>query len=196
LLQLALPAKTLSLGEFKSTVERAVECWKLKRGVQSGGTGALKVASSTRFASGFWALVHARAVLEGARRLLELDEKRALPEEAGVVLDELKRLRELERGSRVVGELVNREISKLDYLEEQWRELQSSGWKRCSELRMGFGFEGGGGGEFKRDFIAHAGFHSEVIEIRLTEKRLEMKMRNDQWESVKQVLREVTYEGA
>ncbi len=196
--QLALLAKAASLGELESAIERVVECWRSKRVVQRGEDGALKVASGTRFASGFLALVHARAVLEGARKLLDRTEGPVPLEGATVTFDELKRLRDLVRGSRVVSELVNREISKLDRLRERWVKLRSCEWARLSELQLGSAPEESKGDEsvFKRDFIAHAGFHTEVLEARLTEEGLEVRVRNERWELVKKVLREVTQEGA
>jgi CRISPR-associated protein Csx1 len=196
--QLALLARAASLSELESAIEGAVECWRSKRVVQRGEDGALKVASGTRFAAGFWALVHARAVLEGARKLLDRTEGLVPLEEATVTLGELKRLKDLVKGSRVVGELVNREISKLDRLRERWVKLGSGEWVRLSELQLGFAPEESRGDEsvFKRDFIAHAGFHTDVLEVRLTERGLEVRVRNERWGLVKKVLREVTQEGA
>jgi CRISPR-associated protein Csx1 len=196
--QLALLAKATPLRELESAIERAVKCWRSKRVVQRGEDGDLKVASGTRFAAGFLALVHARAVLEGAGNLLDHTEGLVPLEKATVTFDELKRLRDLVKGSRVVSELVNREISKLDYLRERWVKLRSCEWARFNELQLGSAPEESKGDEsvFKRDFIAHAGFHTDVIEVRLTEKGLEVRVRSDRWELVKKVLREVTQEGA
>jgi CRISPR-associated protein Csx1 len=198
LLQLALLAKSAPLNELEGVIEKAVECWRSKRVAQSGEAGTLRVSSGTRFAAGFWALVHARAVLEGARKLLGHTEEPIPLEGATVTFDELKRLRDLVKGSRVVSELVNREISKLDDLGEQWLKLRGDEWVRRDVLQLGFAPEESKGDEsvFKRDFIAHAGFHTDVIEVRLTEKMLEARVRSERWELVKKVLREVTQEGA
>jgi len=195
LLQLALLAKVASMDELKRILEGAVNCWKSKRGVREGGPGTLEVSSGTRFAAGFWVLVHVRAVLEGARKLLELIKEPTQLGEVAVTLDELGRLKKLVEGSKVISALVNREISKLKYLEGQWLKLRSgSGWLRCDELQLKCGSDEGRVDEsiFKRDFIAHAGFHTDALEIRLAEKELEIRVRSDQWERVNRVLREVT----
>jgi CRISPR-associated protein Csx1 len=196
--QLALLAKAAPPGELREALERAVECWKSKRGARESGSGVLSVSSDTKFAAGFRALIHTRAVLEGARKLLGLTEGSVPLEEATVTLDELKRLRDLVRGSRVVGALVNREISKLDHLRGRWAKPRSGEWARLSELQLGSAPEEGRGDEsvFKRDFIAHAGFHTDVLEARLAERGLEVRVRSDQWERVRKVLREATLEGS
>jgi len=197
LLQLALLAKAAPFNEFKRAAERAIECWRSKRTAQKGDAGSLKVVSGTRFAPGFWAFIHARAVLEGARKLLGLAEGSVPLKEATVTLNELKSLKELVRGSKVVSVLVDREISKLDLLEKRWSKPGSGEWVGYGELR-GFGPEKGGGdeGTFERDFIAHVGFHTGVLELRLAEKGLEIRVGSEQWEHVSKVLREVTHEGA
>ena len=186
--QLALLAKAAPLRGFRKAVESAIECWKRKRIVQKGNT--LRVVSGTRFASGFWALIHARAVLEGTRKLISARGS-APPEEATltpplekttVTLEELKSLKKLLEGSKVVKMLVNREISKLEDQKGQWSSKYRS--------------EGGDNGTFKRDFIAHAGFHIDVLEVRLVGKELEIRMKSDQWKRVKEVLCKVTQEGA
>ena len=194
--QLASLAKAALLNEFKRAAEKAVECWRGKR-VASSEAGALRVVSGTRFAPGFWALIHARAVLEGARRLLGFAEGAASLERATVTFDELKRLRDLMRGSKVVSELVNRELSKLDRLRERL-EPWSGEWVKLVDLQPEYGPEEGRSDEnvFVRNFIAHAGFHIEVLAMRLVEKELQVKVRGDQWERVSKVLREVTREWA
>ncbi|MFZ8854720.1 MAG: hypothetical protein ACO2OQ_00965 [Thermofilaceae archaeon] len=195
--QLALLAKAALPDKLGEALRRAVECWKSKRGAREEGSGALKVSSDTKFAAGFRALIHARAVLEGARKLLDRAEGPVPLEEAAVTLDELKRLRDLVRGSRVVSALVNREISKLDYLRKRWAKPRGGEWARLSELQLGPAPEESKGDEsvFRRDFIAHAGFHTDVLEARLAERGLEVRVRSDQWKSVKEVLREATLEG-
>ncbi len=216
--QLALLAKAAPPDKLGEALKKAVECWRSKRGARESGSGVLKVSSGTKFAAGFRALIHARAVLEGARKLLGLTEGSVPLEEAAVTLDELKRLRDLVRGSRVVGELVNREISKLDYLRERWTKPRrkpgilasslklligrwvkprSGEWARLSELQLGSAPKESKGDEsvFRRDFIAHAGFHTDVLEARLAERGLEVRVRSDQWERVKEVLCEATLEG-
>ncbi len=222
--QLALLVKAAPLDELREAAERAIECWKRGRKrtpveeVVAEKADSLEVASCTKFAPGFWALVHARAVLEGARKLLGLAEGSVPLEGATVTLGELSSLRELVRGSRVVSALVEREISKLDLLKKQGSKFLSSEWvgygelyrrmlmeRRTSELvdlleeqEPKPGSEEGkvDKGKFRRDFIAHAGFHTGILEVRLAGKGLEIRVRSDQWKDVSEVLREVTHEGA
>lgn len=197
LLQLALLAKAAPLDGIKCTIERAVKCWKDKRGTQSAdSSNDVKVASGTRFASGFWALVHARAVVEGARGLLGFGGPRVELEAATASLSELNKLKELLRGSRVVRELANREISKLDKIEKSGC-VPSDRWVLYSDVQRERGEPAGGKGDtFERDFIAHAGFHSDVVELRMEESRLLMRVKVDEWERVKEVLRKAVYESA
>jgi len=219
--QLALLAKAAPLDELKGATkgaigaaDRAIDCWRRKRDVRGGDT--LRVASRTRFAPGFLALIHARAVLEGARKLLELCEGSIPLEEAAVRFDELNSLKMLVKGSEVVSVLVDREISKLDYYiwEKQGWKFLSSEWvgydellrkmygeKSCEladlleEQESGSGKSKNDKSKFKRDFIAHAGFHTGVLELRLAGEKLEIRVKSDQWERVSEVLREVTREG-
>jgi hypothetical protein len=112
--------------------------------VREGGPGTLGVSSGTRFAAGFWVLVHVCAVLEGARKLLELTREPTQLGEVAVTLDELGRLKKLVEGSKVISALVNREISKLVYLEGEWLKFRSgSGWLRCDELQLKCGSDEG-----------------------------------------------------
>jgi CRISPR-associated protein Csx1 len=195
LIQLALLAKAAPVEELERTIKLSVECWERRRTIQSAGDRALKVASGTKFDPGLWALIHARAVLNGARKLLELDGGRVQElKEATVTLRELKRLREVVKGSKVVDAIVGRELSKLDNLEKE--RAVGANWRLYAEV-LGEAKEGGRDeGVFKRDFIAHAGFHSEVIGLRLVDGGLEAKVRDGGWEKVKEVLREVVLEEA
>jgi len=195
LVQLALLAKAAPIEELERTIELSVECWERRRTIQSAGDRALKVASGTKFDPGFWALIHARAVLNGARKLLGLDGGRVQElKGATVTLRELKELREMVKGSKVVDAIVGRELSKLDNVEKE--RAVGANWRLYAEV-LGEAKEGGRDeGAFRRDFIAHAGFHSEVIELRLADGGLEAKVRDGGWEKVKEVLREIVFEEA
>jgi CRISPR-associated protein Csx1 len=195
LIQLALLAKAASIEELERTIKLSVECWERRRTIQSAGDRVMKVASGTKFDPGFRALIHARAVLNGARKLLGLDGGRVQElKGATVTLRELKELREMVKGSKVVNAIVGRELSKLDNLEKE--RAVGANWRLYAEV-LGEAKEGGRDeGVFKRDFIAHAGFHSGLIELRLADGRLEAKVEDGGWEEVKEVLREVVLEEA
>jgi CRISPR-associated protein Csx1 len=104
-------------------------------------------------------------------------------------------------GSTVVKVLVDREISKLKNI---WEEGQKKGhlsnnWKLYADLSSELKTESEPEQEenedmFQRNFIAHAGFHSRVVELRLRNDQLELKVRPGEWESVKRVLKAVVRE--
>lgn len=200
LLQLALLAKAAPAKSFESLVEKAIGCWKRKRGVSLEGDKA-QVLSGTRLGPGFTALIHAHAVLKGVSSLLGLkQEQQPALEEAAAALGELKKLKDgILKGSRIVKALVDREISKLDWIEKTWRTCSNSEWTPYSEVQRRLlqesTPEGRSGDTFERDFIAHAGFHSEVVELRLANGRLEARVRSSEWGRVKEVLRKAVLEG-
>jgi len=191
LVELALLAKAAPLEELKGIVKRAVDCWEQKRVVKRAGDRALEVVSGARFDLGFWILVHARAALEGVRRLLGLGEGVQELEEAMTTFDELKELKRLVEGSRVVKAVVDRELAKLKEVAEGGAELLRGGWRLYAEVLRDLKKGELGRGDFERDFIAHAGFHSGVVELRLADGGLEARVKSDEWGRVKKVLREV-----
>ncbi|MEM4852798.1 MAG: TM1812 family CRISPR-associated protein [Thermofilum sp.] len=187
LAQLAVLAKTTSLLELERVVGAAVEGWRSARTVEVKGSD-VAVESRTRLSEGLRALLHAHAVLTGARRLLGQAECSSLWD-CTVSFEELKRLKKLVEGSRVVVKLVDRELSKLAYLVSRLERE----WKLYSAYR---GLEKGADGRestFDRDFIAHAGFHSNVLLVRLADGQPELKMNPCRWEAVEQVLLEAAY---
>ncbi|MEM1849450.1 MAG: TM1812 family CRISPR-associated protein [Thermofilaceae archaeon] len=187
LAQLAVLAKTASLLELERVVDAAVEGWRRARTVDVKDS-AVTVESKTRLSEGFRVLLHAHAVLTGARRLLGQAGCSSL-EDCTVSFEELKRLKKLVEGSRVVVKLVDRELSKLAYLgsrlEREWKLYSAyRGLEEEADSREG---------TFDRDFIAHAGFHSDVLLVRLTDSRPELKVNPSRWEAVERVLLEAAY---
>ncbi|MEM4455462.1 MAG: hypothetical protein QXT28_12160, partial [Thermofilaceae archaeon] len=77
--------------------------------------------------------------------------------------DELLRLKQLVKGSRIIVRLIDRELSKLSYLKSRLNRE----WKPYSSYRGPEGVADSREGTFDRDFIAHAGFHSDVLLVRL-----------------------------
>ena len=96
--------------------------------------------------------------------------------------------------------LVDREISKLKKIWEKGQEKGSlsSDWKLYADLLSEKAESEPEQEEsedmFQRNFIAHAGFHSKVVELRLKNDQLELRVRPSEWEMVKKVLRTVVRE--
>ena len=194
LLQLDLLAKTIPIEDVEFAMRSAVECWRRKR-IVNRSEGSLEIKSGTRFSTGFYALLHAHAVLKGVKRLLGNSS-----DEASATFDEINKLRRLMEGSTVVKVLVDREISKLKRIWEKGQEKGSlsSDWKLYADLLSEKAESEPEQEEsedmFQRNFIAHAGFHSKVVELRLKNDQLELRVRPSEWEMVKKVLRTVVRE--
>jgi len=202
LLELALLTKAIPVEEVEGAAEAAVGCLRKKRSVKRLD-GGLKVESGTRLSSGFHALIHAHAVLTGARKLLKFTGPTVELAEATATFDEIKKLRELVRGSRVVKALVDVEISKLERLkesrEESLQRFLTGSWKLYADVWRMLGFETGEGEwesdeefeMFKRHFIAHAGFHIGIVQLRLRDNQLELMVHPNKWDEVIKVLKKV-----
>jgi CRISPR-associated protein Csx1 len=194
LLQLDLLAKTVPIEDVEFAMRSAVECWRRKR-IVNRSEGSLEMRSGTRFSTGFYALLHGHAVLKGVKRLLG-----SSSDEASATFDEINKLRRLMEGSTVVKVLVDREISKLKRIWEKGQEkgILSSDWKLYADLLSEKAESEPEQEEsedmFRRNFIAHAGFHSKVVELRLKNDQLELRVRPSEWEMVKKVLRTVVRE--
>ncbi|MEM1909115.1 MAG: TM1812 family CRISPR-associated protein [Thermofilaceae archaeon] len=187
LVQLAVLAKTTSPEDLERIIEAAVEGWRKARTVYWKGS-AVTVESRARLSEGFRALLNAHAVLTGARKLLGQADRCSL-EECTVSFDELLRLKQLVKGSRIIVRLIDRELSKLSYLKSRLdRE-----WKPYSSYRGPEGVADSREGTFDRDFIAHAGFHSDVLLVRLADSQPELKVDLSRWESVERVLLNTVY---
>jgi CRISPR-associated protein Csx1 len=194
LLQLDLLAKTVPIEDVEFAMRSAVECWRRKR-IVNRSEGSLEIKSGTRFSTGFYALLHGHAVLKGVKKLLG-----SSSDKASATFDEINKLRRLMEGSTVVKVLVDREISKLKRIWEKGQEKGSlsSDWKLyadlLSEKAESEPEQEENEGMFQRNFIAHAGFHSKVVELRLKNDQLELRVRPSEWEMVKKVLRTVVRE--
>jgi len=193
LLQLGLLAKTTHIEDLERVMRSAVEFWRRKRRVIRG-LNDLKLESDKKFLNGFYLLLHGHAVLRGAKKLLTESESTSL-NEASVTFKEIKELRKLLEGSKVVTILVNREISKLENKQKSGHILND--WTLYADIlekpeeksdeepqreRRDMGI-------FKRDFIAHAGFYDEVVELRMRNE-LELRVRPSEWGRVKEALEE------
>jgi len=194
LLQLGLLAKTTHVEDLERVMRRAVEFWRGKRRVVREIDG-LKLESDKKFLTGFYLLLHGHAVLRGAKKLLSESESASL-DEAIVTFKEIKELKKLLEGSKVVTILVDREISKLD------NKVRKSGniindWTLYADIlekpegKSLLSHRGSPSDmeRFKRDFIAHAGFHDEVVELRMRND-IELRVRPSEWERVKGALKE------
>lgn len=200
LLQLALLVKEIPIEDVERALKEAIERWKERRKVISGPD--LEVMSEVRLSTGFYVLLHGHALLKGARKLL-LEDGSIDSDGPISTFEEIKKLRELLDGSTIAKTLVNRELSKLSNLMDMG--ILTSDWKLYSDAlreqegrRMKSGSEPQSGVEskevFQRNFIAHAGFHDRVVELRMKEGRLEIRMRPEGWEEIKDILKKAVEE--
>jgi len=184
LIQLAALVRKSNVEDVREILERAVSLWRDKRSIREEGN-MLMIKSGTRFCEGFRALLHAHSVIMGISRLIG-------EEREGICFSELKELKKILEGSQVTKTLVNREISKLEKLKNE--KKLSEEWRIYSEyLKPPSREEEPGMDVIKRDFIAHAGFYSDFIEVRLRDGEPELRVRDDRWGTIKEILEEVAH---
>jgi len=181
LIQLAAVTRKSRVDDIKNVLEKAVLLWKNKRNIRREGK-MLIVEGTTKFYESFRILLHASSIIIGVNKLIG---------EGGesVRLSELKKLKKLLENSRVTRTLVDRELSKLDNVKGRL----SGEWKLYSEYlgQKEFDYEKKEDyGIIKRDFIAHAGFYSDMLEVRLSNNEPEIRVRNDCWNTIKKILGE------
>ncbi|MGC9096693.1 MAG: TM1812 family CRISPR-associated protein [Infirmifilum sp.] len=172
------PKANWSLKDIEVFLKRSIEEWRKGREPFEDGNEII-VESKNKFAPGFRALLQTHAILSGIKSLISTSELEM------VTLTELKNLKKLYQGSKVVTHLLDREIEKLDFLKgkilEAWtpyykyRKGVQSPVKKCDPI-------------FKRDFIAHAGFHDEVIEVRKFNSEIQIRVRGGYWCCLKDIL--------
>jgi CRISPR-associated protein Csx1 len=185
--ELCILAKSLDPSFLRNIINEALQCWNSKRVVKEGNV--LELVSNTRLSEGFRALLHALALVTGVMRNLESESACSEARECTTTLEEIKKLRRLLNGSKVIETLVNREISKLEHIKQK---ICPDDWTLYSEYKSNGGdISRSGNGKFTRDFIAHAGFHNEVLLLRKSspEKDLEIKIDEGQLDKVLEILR-------
>jgi CRISPR-associated protein Csx1 len=201
LVELGEIAKAFPLLDLKRIIEICIECWKNKRIVEKKiEENVLEVTSGTRFGQGFTAMLHAYAVTYGARKLLRVPlDRQGKVTEQQMSLEEIKKLRDLLKGSRIIKTIVDREVSKLEKLKQEIakKNMSLQDWTLYRDVLQQVENEKVpmlSDDTFPRDFIGHAGFHTDVLEIRMEHDTLQVRVRPQTWEKVKKVLVEAHLE--
>jgi CRISPR-associated protein Csx1 len=201
LVELGEIAKAFPLLDLQRIIESCIECWKNKRIVEKKiEENVLEVTSGTRFGQGFTAMLHAYAVTYGARKLLRVPlDRQGKVTEQQMSLEEIKKLRDLLKGSRIIKTIVDREVSKLEKLKQEIakKNMSLQDWTLYRDVLQQVENEKVpmlSDDTFPRDFIGHAGFHTDVLEIRMEHDTLQVRVRPQTWEKVKKVLVEAPLE--
>lgn len=181
--ELAVLAKTTDLKDLEQAIESTVRYWSMARRAREAGD-TIVVESATRLSDCFRALLNAHAVVRGVARLLSAGGCPGL-EDCSVSFTELKNLRQLLRGSRVVAKLIERELSKLKHASGR----MTGSWTLYA-LILNQQPRQYTPDVFERDFIAHAGFHADVLNVKTGEGGVEVRVEPSKWGEVEKVLQE------
>lgn len=154
--------------------DEALECWISKAKIIAEDN--VLRTSFCKLQDGIRLLLHAHAIIQGFNRVINHDK-------SFTTLGEVKEARsKLLKGSEITSTLVDREIGLLENLKKSDKPLND--WTIYAET-ADYG-EGVGCAEHledkdvnrvKRNFIAHAGFLNDFLEIRKGESDLEIRVR-------------------
>lgn len=167
------------------------DCWLRKAKIEERD-GRLKTVF-TRLQDGFRLLIHAHAVAYGVRKALERVGCRGSYD--------LKVLRELSRGllrgSEITAALIENELNTIKNLlakegvPKEWTLyadiLKEERRVRCEEVEKLKSVDE----NLKRNFIAHAGFLYDFIEMRRVDDDVELRIRPNCWKVVSKILDKV-----
>lgn len=162
---------------IRQVLLKVVSCWR--RSARIDVDGRSMVLTTRKFLEGVRILIHTHSIVVGVKSILDAAGAR----EATVRLSIVKMVRDrLLGGSVTTSSLVDYEISKLKhrasssefklYRDVLWREREDVEYRDvCSQEEPGE--------EDVRNFIAHAGFHSHIIEARRVGDDVEVRIRGD-----------------
>lgn len=150
-------------------------------------------------------IIHAHSIIVGIKNVIGDELKQQAPNNCGVIkLSWIeKTFEKLLRGSHVIRSIIDVEISKMKkninsqtwtiYSELLQRKQQADAeekdiCKKYSERVAKRNIDE----KDKRDFIAHAGFHSDILEVRKAYNDIEIRIRNDCRDVVEAIIEKVT----
>ncbi|MEM2075733.1 MAG: CRISPR-associated CARF protein Csx1 [Zestosphaera sp.] len=167
--------------EILETVDEALKCWSMNAKIEKLSDNTYRT-SFTKLQDGLRLLLHAHAILSSAKKLIN--------QQSFTTLTEIERVRkELLRGSEITSTLVDSEIGiikKLAKIPEEWKlyaevlEEESVRGKEDSKNLE----------RIKRNFIAHAGFLKDSLEIRKRED-IELRIKKEYRDEIDKVLNKI-----
>lgn len=165
--------------EILNTANKALECWSKKAKLEKLNENTYRT-SFTKLQDGLRLLLHAHAIMSGAKKLINQQQ---------TTLKEVKKARKnLLRGSEITSTLVNSEIGLIEKLSKESKIPKE--WKLYTELlekeptheKDSRDIE-----RMKRNFIAHAGFLKNTLELRKGED-VELRVRKEYRDVIDEIL--------
>ena len=149
--------------EIEEVLDKALEVWESLITVDVKD-GVLTVDRAARLSEGFKSLVYAWLLSKSLKTLLE-SLKLGGPTKLSSVLELGNRLY---RGSRLFVKIQEREREKIEYaLHKDCKQLPSIGRVKLSEIYYSSSRSPPDCRVFQRDLIAHGGWHSDVVVLRV-----------------------------